>query len=280
MAATAKNKKSSRKPEPGIPAIEITDLYASYQGRTVLKGVNLTVYEGESMAILGRSGCGKSTLLRLMIGLMKPDSGSIRIKGQDITRMKEEERKEFLKKIGMLFQSAALFNSMTIGDNVALPLREHTQLEESTIQIMTRMKLDLVGLSGFENFYPSQLSGGMRKRAGLARALAMDPEILFCDEPSAGLDPIVAAGIDNLLLKLKRAFNMTLVVVTHEMASVFTIADRIAMMHDGQILAVGTPDEIRKNPHPFVQQFLNRVPDQEVQDKEMVLQTLMGKGTP
>ena len=257
--------------------IEVRDLVTSYDGRRILNGVNLTVYEGETLAILGRSGCGKSTLLRHMIGLNRPTSGQILIKGQDITRLSEAEMVEVLKKIGMLFQSAALFNSMTIGENVALPLREHTELEDSTIQIMVRMKLDLVGLAGFEDFLPAQLSGGMRKRAGLARAIAMDPEILFCDEPSAGLDPIVAAEIDHLLLKLKQAFRMTMVVVTHEMASVFLIADRIAMMHEGQILAVGTPEEIRTNPHPYIQQFLNREPGQEAVDRDAYLRTLTGQ---
>jgi len=258
------------------PIIEIRDLHTRYGDLEVLRGINLTVYEGETLAILGRSGCGKSTLLRHMIGLSKPTRGEILLYGRDITRMREEEKFQLLKRVGMLFQSAALFNSMTIADNVALPLREHTQLVEPTIQIMVRMKLDLVGLSGFENYLPSQLSGGMRKRAGLARALAMDPDILFCDEPSAGLDPIVAAGIDHLLLKLKRAFRMTMVVVTHEMASVFLIADRIAMMHNGQILAVGTPDEIRQNPHPLVQQFLRREPGDEEVDRSALLRTLTG----
>jgi len=256
------------------PIIEIEDLQTFYGDVHVLKGINLTIYENETLAILGRSGCGKSTLLQHMIGLRKPSSGEILIKGQDITQLDEDDKITVLKKIGMLFQNAALFNSMSISDNVALPLCEHTNLEESTIKIMTRMKLDLVGLSGFETFNPSQLSGGMRKRAGLARAIAMDPEILFCDEPSAGLDPIVAAGIDNLLLKLKHAFKMTMIVVTHEMASVFLIADRIAVMNEGQILAVGTREEIEKNQHPFIQQFLRREPDSEKMDKESFLKTL------
>ncbi|RMD92664.1 MAG: ABC transporter ATP-binding protein [Calditrichaeota bacterium] len=255
--------------------IQIRDLVTYYGNREILKGVNLDIYRGEILAILGRSGCGKSTLLRHMIGLARPAKGTISIKGQDITRMTEEEMVPFFKKIGMLFQGAALFNSMTVGDNVALPLREHTQLEESTIQIMTRIKLDLVGLAGFENFKPSQLSGGMKKRAGLARAIAMDPEILFCDEPSAGLDPIVAMGIDQLILKLQRAFKMTIVVVTHELASVFTIADRIAMLHEGQIIAMGTPEEIQKDQNPLVQQFLNREADDFTQDREKYLNSLM-----
>lgn len=258
------------------PIIQIRDLVATYGDRVVLNGINLDIYPGESLAILGRSGCGKSTLLRHMIGLTRPTGGQILIKGRDIAHMDEEEKVEVLKRVGMLFQSAALFNSMTVGDNVAFPLREHTDLEESTIQIMVRLKLEMVGLSGFESFRPAQLSGGMKKRAGLARAIAMDPEILFCDEPSAGLDPVVAAGLDNLIRKLQKAFKMTIVVVTHEMDSVFTIADRIAMMHEGKILAVGTKEELRKNPHPVIQQFLNRQPDEEVVDRERYLKTITG----
>ncbi len=258
------------------PIVQVKNLVVTYGNRVVLDGVNLDIYPGEILAILGRSGCGKSTLLRHMLGLAKPTAGQILIKGKDITSLSEEEKTELFKKIGMLFQSAALFNSMTIADNVALPLREHTKLEESTIQIMVKMKLELVGLSGFENFKPAQLSGGMKKRAGLARALAMDPEILFCDEPSAGLDPVVAAGLDNLIRKLQTAFKMTIVVVTHEMDSVFAIADRIAMMHDGKILVVGTKEEIKRSPDPIVQQFLNRQPDEEEMDREQYLNTITG----
>jgi len=178
------------------------------------------------------------------------------------------------RKMGMAFQNSALFNSMTVGENVALPLREHTRLEESTIQIMTRIKLEQVGLSGVDALMPSQLSGGMRKRAGIARALAMDPEILLFDEPSAGLDPIIAAGIDNLILKLKQAFHMTIVLVTHELASAFLLADRMAMLDKGKILFVGTTDEIRSCEFPRVRQFLDRRADQEDQDVEQYLKNI------
>lgn len=256
--------------------ISIRDLVTHYGNRPILQGINLDIRRGETMVILGRSGCGKSTLLRHLVGLALPTSGQIIIKGYDLAAMSEGETAPVLRKMGMLFQGAALFNSMTVGDNVALPLREHTRLEESTIKIMTRIKLELVGLAGFENFMPAQLSGGMKKRAGLARAIAMDPEILFCDEPSAGLDPVVAVGIDELILKLKRAFNMTTVVVTHELASVFKIADRIAMLHEGQIVAMGTPEELRDNAHPIVQQFFNRLPDAEELNSEAYLNTLVG----
>ncbi|MBN2012613.1 ABC transporter ATP-binding protein [candidate division KSB1 bacterium] len=256
--------------------IEIKDLVTYYGTRKILDGINLTVNRGETLIILGRSGCGKSTLLRHIIGLSKPSEGHILIKGHDITRMDEDERLPIVKKIGMLFQSGALFNSMTVGENVALPLREHTQLEQSTIGIMTRMKLDQVGLAGFENFMPAQLSGGMKKRAALARAIAMDPDILFCDEPSAGLDPIVAVGIDHLILKLKKAFKMTIVIVTHEMASVFMIADRVALLDKGRILALGTVQELQAMDNPKIQQFFNREPDPEEVDRNEYLSSLVG----
>jgi len=258
------------------PIIKIENLAIHYGARKVLDGINLEIMPGETMIILGRSGCGKSTLLRNMIGLSRPSSGRIYIKGRDIATMSEEELNPIRRKIGMLFQGAALFNSMTVGDNVALSLREHTELEESTIRIMSRMKLDQVGLSGFEDFMPSQLSGGMKKRAALARAIAMDPDILFCDEPSAGLDPIVAVGIDHLILKLKKAFHMTIVVVTHELESVYIIADRVALLDSGKIIALGTVDELKQSDNEKVQQFFNRIPDPEKIDRESYLNSLIG----
>ncbi|UCE04907.1 MAG: ABC transporter ATP-binding protein [bacterium] len=258
------------------PIIKIENLVTYYGQRKVLDGVNLDVMPGETMTILGRSGCGKSTLLRHLIGLSKPGSGKISIKGEDITTLTEEDMLPIRRKIGMLFQGAALFNSMTVGDNVALPLREHTKLEESTIKIMTRMKLDQVGLAGFEDFMPAQLSGGMKKRAALARAIAMDPDILFCDEPSAGLDPIVAVGIDQLILKLKKAFHMTIVVVTHELESVYLIADRVALLDSGKIIALGTVDQLKQSDNEKVQQFFNRIPDPEKIDRDSYLNSLIG----
>ncbi len=256
------------------PTIRVADLVTYYGERRILNHVNLDVQAGETMVILGGSGTGKSTLLRHIVRLERPSSGHVYIKGHDACCMPEEEFNLMRHRIGMLFQSAALFNSMTIEENVALPLRELTELEDSTIRIMTRIKLDLVGLSGFDDYMPSQLSGGMRKRAGLARALAMDPEILLFDEPSAGLDPITAAGIDTLILKLKLAFRMSIVVVTHELASAFTIADRIAVMDQGDVIALGTAEEIRTSAHPRVQQFLNRVPEAEKIDPQAYLRSL------
>jgi phospholipid/cholesterol/gamma-HCH transport system ATP-binding protein len=256
------------------PMIRVVDLVTHYGERRILNHVNLNFPTGETMVILGGSGTGKSTLLRHIMRLERPTSGRIFIKNEDICSIPEERFNQLRRKIGMLFQSAALFNSMTVEENVALPLRELTQLEDSTIRIMTRIKLDLVGLSGFENYMPSQLSGGMKKRAGLARALAMDPEILLFDEPSAGLDPITAAGIDSLILKLKAAFRMTIIVVTHELPSAFMIADRITVMDHGEVIATGTPEEIRNCRHPRVLQFMNRIPEGDQVDAQEYLRTL------
>ncbi|HLY59303.1 MAG TPA: ABC transporter ATP-binding protein [Terriglobia bacterium] len=256
------------------PMIRVVDLCTFYGERQILKNANLDVKKGETMVILGGSGTGKSTLLRHIIRLERPSSGHVYIKNNDVCHMTEEGFDALRPKIGMLFQSAALFNSMTIEENVSLPLRELTHLEDSTIRIMTRIKLDLVGLSGFEDYMPAQLSGGMKKRAGLARALTMDPEILLFDEPSAGLDPITAAGIDSLIVKLKNAFRMTIVVVTHELPSARIIADRMTMMDRGEVIAVGTLDELERSEHPRVQQFLNRVPESEVEDPQKYLHEL------
>lgn len=254
--------------------IEVEDLVVRYGKRTVLDGINLKIRRGETFVILGGSGCGKSTLLRNLVGLMRPYSGRILIDGQDFTAMTDEERIEVRKKMGMCFQGSALFNSMTISDNVALPLREHTKLEESTIEIMTNIKLELVGLGGFGHLMPAQLSGGMKKRAGLARAMAMDPEMIFYDEPSAGLDPIVAAGLDALIRKMQQTFNLTSIVVTHEMPSVKLIADTVCMLKDGRIVAMGDFDEVMSTDHPFVQQFFERRPDEEGADHETYIERI------
>jgi phospholipid/cholesterol/gamma-HCH transport system ATP-binding protein len=266
--------------ERGAPAISVRDLKVNYGDREILHGINFDVPAGQTLVILGGSGSGKSTLLRALVGLENPSGGSIWVRGRDFAAMKESERDELRKKMGMSFQSGALFGSMTVAENVALPLREHTQLDESTIDIMVRLKLNQVGLSGFENYMPAQLSGGMKKRAAIARALAMDPEVLFFDEPSAGLDPVIAAGIDDLILKLKQAFHMTILVVTHELASAFLIADRMILLIKGNIVADGTPDELRRSTHPRVRQFLDRVPEKELTAEIDYLQMLTGEVPP
>jgi len=243
------------------PVISVRDVVVSYNGRRVLDGINLDISRGETMVLLGGSGSGKSTLLRQIIGLERPQSGRILVNGVDLANCRPEDLKKLRRSIGVAFQNAALFNSMSVEDNVALPLREHTRLEESTIRLMTWMKLAVVGLAEFGKLSPQALSGGMKKRAAVARALSLDPEILVFDEPSAGLDPIVAAELDELILGLKRAFNMTVVVVTHEMASAFRIADRMAMLYKGSLIAVGTKAELQSNSHPRIRQFFDRVPD-------------------
>ncbi len=254
--------------------ISLRELRVSYGDREILHGINFDVLRGETLVILGGSGSGKSTLLRTLVGLERPSSGEIWLKGKNLAAMSAEELDEIRKKIGMSFQGGALFGSMTVGENVALPLQEHTKLEESTIEIILRLKLDQVGLAGFEDYMPSQLSGGMKKRAAVARALAMDPEILFFDEPSAGLDPIIAAGVDQLILDLKQAFHMTIVVVTHELASAFLIADRMVLIDKGYVVDIGTTQEMRSSTHPRVRQFLDRIAEPAVSQELDYLQML------
>jgi phospholipid/cholesterol/gamma-HCH transport system ATP-binding protein len=254
--------------------ISLRNLRVSYGEREILHGISFDVMRGETLVILGGSGSGKSTLLRTLVGLESPTSGEIWIKGKNIAAISAAEMDEIRKKVGMSFQGGALFGSMSVGENVALPLREHTKLEDSTIEIILRLKLDQVGLAGFENYMPSQLSGGMKKRAAVARAMAMDPEILFFDEPSAGLDPIIAAGVDQLILDLKKAFHMTIVVVTHELASAFLIADRMVLIDKGNVVAIGTTAEMRSSTHPRVRQFLDRIAEPEVSQELDYLQML------
>jgi phospholipid/cholesterol/gamma-HCH transport system ATP-binding protein len=240
--------------------ISVRDLVVEYDGRRVLDGLNLDIEPGQITVLLGGSGSGKSTLLRQILGLEHPKAGSISIKGTDITHCSPADLKTIRRSVGVAFQSAALFNSLSLADNVALTLREHTALAPSVIDLIVWLKLAVVGLADFGKLHPQELSGGMKKRAAVARALALDPEILVLDEPSAGLDPIVAAELDELIVFLKETFQITALVVTHEMHSAFRIADRIAMLFDGKLLAVGTKDEIRANQNPRVRQFLNRVP--------------------
>jgi phospholipid/cholesterol/gamma-HCH transport system ATP-binding protein len=257
-------------------AIEVRDLVARYGDRVILRNISCDIQRGKVTVILGGSGCGKSTFLKHLIGLLKPASGKILINGAETTVMTEDEFNEVRKRIGILFQGAALLNSITVGENVALPIREHTRIEEPTIKIMVRMKLDHVDLAGFEDYYPSQLSGGMKKRAGIARAIALDPELLFFDEPSAGLDPITAAGLDQLILKLKNVFKMTIVVVTHELSSILKIADQAMMLHQGELIFSGTLPEMQAADHPRVRMFLERRPEEGTSSPEDFFKFLAG----
>jgi phospholipid/cholesterol/gamma-HCH transport system ATP-binding protein len=243
------------------PTIVVEDLVVAYGDTVVLDGVSFAVADGEIFVILGGSGSGKTTLLRTLVGLKEPMSGRILIHGEDFTAMSADEREELRRSMGMCFQGAALLGSLNLADNVALPLRENTRLEESTIDIMTRIKLELVGLGGAEELMPSELSGGMRKRAGIARAMAMDPELLFYDEPSAGLDPIVAAGLDDLIRTMQSTFNLTSVVVTHEMESVRIIADTVCVLHKGRVAGIGTFDELEASKEPYIRRFFDRTPE-------------------
>ena len=238
-------------------AVEVRDVTKRFGDTSVLDRINLEVIEGETLVILGGSGSGKSTLLRLMIGNLRVDGGDIIAWGKNLCSMNEEQLAEYRKTIGVLFQSGALFNSMTVAENIALPLREHTDLPEQTITIIVKIKLELVGLREHAEKMPAELSGGMKKRAGLARALALDPKILFYDEPSAGLDPVTSAEIDQLIMDLNDKLGVTSVAVTHELNSAFRIADRMVLLDRGKFVASGTPDEMRENQDPLVRQFVN-----------------------
>ena len=262
-------------------AIEVENLVTHYGDTMILKGVSLNVRSGEIMVIMGGSGSGKSTLLRYLLALNRPTSGRIRLLGHDITRMDELQMYPLRKEIGVAFQGGALIRSMTVGENVQLPLREHTRLDDQTIEIMARMKLEVVNLSHAEQMMPSELSGGMLKRAALARAVVMDPRLLFLDEPSAGLDPVVAAELDELILHLRDAMNMTVVVVTHELESAFKIADRITVLDKGEILISDRVEAVRNSDNARLQDLFNRRPRNDVIDKDEYLKFLTtGDRTP
>jgi phospholipid/cholesterol/gamma-HCH transport system ATP-binding protein len=241
--------------------IEVNNLVRKFGDRAVLDDISLNVQRGDTLVIMGGSGCGKSTLLRHMIGSMKPTAGYVKLFGEEITTMKERELERVRLRFGMLFQSGALLASLTVGENVALPLLQHTDKSPDEIEEIVKQKLQMVGLTGFEDLKPDEISGGMKKRVGLARALALDPELLFSDEPTSGLDPIMTAVVDQLTLKLAHGNHMTAVVVSHDMTSAFRIASRMIMLGHGGIVAQGTPDEIRASSNPEVQQFINGEPD-------------------
>jgi phospholipid/cholesterol/gamma-HCH transport system ATP-binding protein len=262
------------------PVIQTSEVVKSFGSQRVLNGLTLDVYQGEIMVIMGGSGCGKSTFLRHLIGLLKPDEGSIKLFGSEITTMRNKELDGIRKQFGILFQSGALFNSLTVGGNVALILKEHTDLDEATIEIMTKIKLELVGLREHADKMPAQLSGGMKKRAGLARAIALDPKILFYDEPSAGLDPVTSAEVDQLIIDLTKKLHVTSVVVTHEMDSAFRIADRMCMLDQGRILKVASRQEfealrdcrledLKSEKDKLIRQFIRGDAEGPITDRKM-----------
>jgi phospholipid/cholesterol/gamma-HCH transport system ATP-binding protein len=238
------------------PAIELRHLTKSFGALRVLNDVSLVMPAGRGFCILGRSGTGKSVALKHIVGLMKPDSGQVFVEGEDITPMKSRELSRVRKRIGFLFQNAALFDSITVGENVAFPLRRHTDLSDAEIRTRARQLLAQVGLERDYDKMPADLSGGMRKRAGLARAMALDPAILLADEPSAGLDPVTAAEIDALLVELKRQSSTTLVVVTHNIPSARAIGDELVFLDEGRVIAHGTPDVLDRSEVPLVRQFM------------------------
>lgn len=258
--------------------IEVDGLVAYYGPRKVLKGIDLAVRDGEIMVIMGGSGSGKSTLLRHLLGLMLPAEGVIRLLGQDLSRLSALEMVALRRRMGVAFQSGALFSSLSVAENIMLPLREHSDLDAKTMEIIARLKLEVVSLAGFGHLMPAELSGGMIKRAALARAIVMDPKLLFCDEPSAGLDPVVSSSIDDLILRLRDAMGMTTVVVTHDLDSAFKIADRICVLDDGEVIALGSKDEIRASSSERVQNLLNRRSEEATLDTDAYLRRLLGEG--
>jgi phospholipid/cholesterol/gamma-HCH transport system ATP-binding protein len=266
------------------PVIEVRDLVRAFRGRRVLDGISFTVRKGDTMVIMGGSGCGKSTVLRHLIGSLRADSGSIKIFGEEITDLDDQKLDSVRKRFGVLFQSGALLQSLTLAENVALPIVEHGgHLDPNIVELMVKMKLEMVGLTGFEHLKPAEISGGMKKRVGLARALALDPELMFSDEPTAGLDPIMTAVVDELTQDLTRKLGVTAVVVTHDMISAFRIATHMIMLgtgpSQGKIIASGTPQEIREHPNPEVQQFIKGEADGPVpfkMSKEDYVTKLLG----
>jgi phospholipid/cholesterol/gamma-HCH transport system ATP-binding protein len=236
--------------------IRLVDIHKSFGRQTVLDGLNLTIEDGKTTVIIGRSGGGKSVLLKHIIGLIRPDRGQVFVDGTELSALDDRELNEVRKKFGMLFQEAALFDSMNVAENVAFPLREHTKMSDDEIMEVVRDRLRAVGLSGVEEKMPSELSGGMKKRVGLARALAMRPQIVLFDEPTTGLDPVMTEAINQLIVETQRAFNLTCVVISHDIQSVFEIGHRVAMLYEGKIIEYGSPEEVRASRNPVTVQFL------------------------
>jgi phospholipid/cholesterol/gamma-HCH transport system ATP-binding protein len=258
------------KAETGRVIFEVRDLVAQYGDTRVLDGVSCQIVAGEVFVIIGASGSGKTTLLKHMCGLLKPVSGEILYNGANIAQMDEEQLARMLRKMGIAFQSSGLIASMTVGENVALPLREYGEVDEVLIEAIVRIKLSLVGLAAAQNLMPEELSGGMRKRAGVARAIALEPPVVFFDEPSAGLDPITAAGVDELVLDLRKLLGITFIIVTHELDSIRLVADRIIMLDKGKVIFTGTVEEAEKSTNQRVRQFFERRPDEHITQRNIV----------
>ncbi|MFO1435113.1 MAG: ABC transporter ATP-binding protein [Gammaproteobacteria bacterium] len=256
------------------PVIAVNNLVAYYGSRCILNNIDFHVEPGEIRIIMGGSGSGKSTLLRHLLGLNRPTSGNVRLLGVDVGNASEQDLHALRRQMGVAFQGGALFSSLSVGENIKLPLREHTNLDEKTMDIMARIKLETVNLGGFQDLMPAQLSGGMVKRAAVARAIIMDPKLLFFDEPSAGLDPVVSAELDDMILRLREALKMTIVVVTHELDSAFKIADRITILDQGKVLMTGTVAEVQSSDNSRVQDLLNRRPRQAEVNAEDYLRRL------
>ncbi len=258
------------------PIVRVRDLVVHYGARRILDTVSLDIRRGEVMVVMGGSGSGKSTFLRCLLGLKRPSAGSVSIFGESIHQASNKALLALRRQMGVAFQGGALLSSLSVGENVSLPLRQHTRLDDTTMRIMTRIKLELVNLAGFEELMPSELSGGMIKRAAFARAVIMDPKLLFFDEPSAGLDPVTSAELDELILRLRDAMNTTIVVVTHELESAFKIADRISILGGGKVLMTGTVDEVQNSDDRAIQDLLNRRPRSEPMDAGAYLNRLTG----
>jgi len=268
---------------PPSALLRLKGVCKNFGTRKILSGITLDIPAGKVTVIMGSSGHGKSTLLKLLIGALQPDEGEIYFEGQNLCAFTAEQWDAYRLRFGMVFQSGALLNSLTVGENIALPLREHSRLSESIIEKIIKIKLELVGLRGFEDLMPDELSGGMRKRVGIARAIVMDPQLVFYDEPTSGLDPVTSAVIDNLIQSLTEKLGITSVVITHDMKSAFTIAHQMAMLYEGKIIAHGTPAEVRKCDDPRVQQFINGLPDGPIpmnRSKGSYLEDLFGMDEP
>ena len=254
-------------PSPDAPVIEVVDLVRKFGDRAVINDISFNVHRGETLVIMGGSGCGKSTLLRHIIGSMKPTSGSVKIFGQEITTMNEREIASVRRRFGMLFQSGALLASLTVGENVALPLLQHTDNSADEIEEIVEEKLQIVGLSGFEDLKPAEISGGMKKRVGLARSIIRQPSCILYDEPTSGLDPVVSDSINRLIRRLQQRLGVTSIVVTHDMKNAFHVADRIAYLHEGKIYFQGAPEELRQSPDHILQDFLLGRSDEQLTPK-------------